>query len=79
MGASTLPRNHVLIGDALTRLRQLPNSSVDLVLTSPPYFRLRDYQVDGQLGLEGHVDAWVEGLRAAVAEMARVLTPTGSL
>ena len=71
-------RNQVLVGDALNELRRLPASSVDMVLTSPPYFRLRDYQVDGQLGLEGHVNQWVSSLRAAAREVQRVLLPTGS-
>ena len=39
------PRNAVLIGDALTRLRDLPDESIDCVITSPPYFGLRDYGV----------------------------------
>lgn len=73
------PRNFILIGDALARLRQLPDASVDCVVTSPPYFRLRDYQVDGQLGLEPSVDNWVDGLVQVCHEVARVLVPTGSL
>ena len=73
------PRNHLLVGDALKQLRRLPDASVDQVLTSPPYFRLRDYGVAGQLGLEPHVDAWVERLRQVAAELQRVLVPTGSL
>lgn len=68
----------VIVGDAATELRRLPSESVDMVLTSPPYFRLRDYQVTGQLGLEPHVDQWVDHLRTVSAEIARVLTPTGS-
>jgi DNA modification methylase len=68
----------VLIGDALTELRRLPAVSVDVVVTSPPYFRLRDYQVGGQLGLERHVDQWVRSLRAVAREVQRVLVPTGS-
>jgi site-specific DNA-methyltransferase (adenine-specific) len=75
----TLPRNRVIVGDAGEQLRRLPGDSVDMVLTSPPYFRLRDYQVDGQLGLEGHVDQWVSELRTVAEEMRRVLTPTGTL
>jgi DNA modification methylase len=59
-------------------LAELPDGLADLVLTSPPYFRLRDYQVRGQLGLEAHVDQWVGKLRAAAHEAARVLVPTGS-
>jgi site-specific DNA-methyltransferase (adenine-specific) len=76
---SRLLRNQVLVGDAAERLREIPDSSVDMVLTSPPYFRLRNYEVDGQLGLGGHVDAWVDGLRTVANECARVLVPTGSL
>jgi DNA modification methylase len=39
----TTPRNTILIGDSLEQLRRLPDSSVDCVITSPPYFLLRDY------------------------------------
>jgi DNA modification methylase len=74
----TALRNVVLIGDAAERLRQVPSGSVDQVVTSPPYFRLRDYQVKGQIGLEGHVEEWVARLRPVMAEVVRVLTPTGS-
>ncbi len=72
-------RNLVVIGDALTELRRLPGDSVDLVLTSPPYFLLRNYQVSGQLGLETHVDQWVANLHAVSRELQRVMVPTGSL
>jgi site-specific DNA-methyltransferase (adenine-specific) len=71
-------RNAILLGDALDRLRELPDSSIDVVLTSPPYFRLRDYAADGQLGLEPHVDEWVDRLVEISAEIHRVLVPTGT-
>jgi len=74
-----LPRQVVLVGDALEQLRRLPSASVDCCVTSPPYFRLRDYGVTGQLGLEDHVDAWVAHLLVVLDEVARVLKPTGSL
>ncbi|MFL6136717.1 MAG: DNA-methyltransferase [Frankiaceae bacterium] len=76
---SGAPRNTILIGDALTRLRALPTASVDCVVTSPPYYQLRDYGVTGQLGLEANVDDWAEALRLVLAEVGRVLAPTGSL
>jgi site-specific DNA-methyltransferase (adenine-specific) len=76
---SALPRNQVLVGDALEQMRALPDASVDTIITSPPYFRLRDYAADGQLGLEAHVDQWVDALVAVATEAARVLVPTGSL
>ena len=72
-------RNVVLVGDALERLRQLPDEYVDTVVTSPPYFNLRDYHVAGQLGQEGHVDEWVTALVAVGRECRRVLAPYGSL
>jgi DNA modification methylase len=73
------PRNAVLIGDALDRLRELPAESVDSVITSPPYFGLRDYGVSGQLGQESEVEEWAENVRAVCRELYRVLAPHGSL
>jgi site-specific DNA-methyltransferase (adenine-specific) len=72
-------RNRLIVGDALTELRRLPDASVDMVLTSPPYFRLRDYQVVGQLGVENAVATWTNNLRAVARQLQRVLLPTGSL
>ncbi len=46
-----IPRNVVLVGDVRKRLGELPDASVDCVITSPPYFQLRDYGVSGQIGL----------------------------
>lgn len=75
---TALRRNRIIVGDALAKLLRLPDASVDCVITSPPYFSLRDYGADGQLGLEPHVDQWVEQLAAISAQVARVLVPTGS-
>lgn len=71
--------NRILVGDAREQLRKLPARFVDCVVTSPPYFRLRNYQHTGQLGLEEHVELWVNDLRAVLAEVGRVLVPTGSV
>ncbi len=73
------PRNRILLGDAVERVRALPAGSVDSVVTSPPYFRLRNYGVGGQLGLEGNVDEWVGGLHMLLRELRRVLVPTGTV
>jgi DNA modification methylase len=72
------PRNAVLVGDALTRLRELPAECIDTVITSPPYYGLRDYGVGGQLGQEPDVDAWVDNLHAVCRELHRVLAPHGA-
>jgi DNA modification methylase len=74
-----VPRNQILIGDARQRLRELPNASVDCVITSPPYFGLRNYGMAAQLGLEPNVEAWVGNLRDVCRQLARILKPTGSL
>ncbi len=73
------PRNTILVGDATARLAKLEDTSIDCVITSPPYFRLRDYQHTGQLGLEATVEAWVDGLRPVMRQIARVLVPTGTV
>lgn len=73
------PRNRVLVGDATKMLARLPASSVDCAITSPPYFNLRDYGSETQIGLEDHVDDWVRALVPVMGEIARVLKPTGSV
>ena len=73
------PRNTILIGDATEKLRSLSAASIDCVVTSPPYYLLRDYHVVEQLGLEDTVEEWVRRMRAVMAEVARVLVPTGSV
>lgn len=45
-------KNKILQGDALEVLKTMPSESVDCVVTSPPYYSLRDYNVVGQIGLE---------------------------
>jgi DNA modification methylase len=66
-------------GDALDRLRALPDGSVDCCVTSPPYFGLRDYGEHGQYGLEASPAEYVETMRAVFAEMRRVLADDGTL
>jgi site-specific DNA-methyltransferase (adenine-specific) len=76
---SALVRNRVLVGDVRKRLADLPGDSVDCVITSPPYYQLRDYGVTDQIGLEPTVQGWVDELRLVLAGLVRVLKATGSL
>jgi DNA modification methylase len=69
----------IVEGDARERLRELPERSVQACITSPPYFGLRDYGVDGQIGLEDRVDAYVDALVAVFGEVRRVLRDDGML
>ena len=66
-------------GDALDVLREMADESVNCIVTSPPYFGLRDYGVDGQYGLESTPAAYVETMRKVFAEARRVLTKDGTL
>ena len=72
-------RNRILCGDVRDRLADLPEASIDCVITSPPYFQLRDYGIDGQLGLEPTINGWVSELRVALSGLTRTLKPTGSM
>lgn len=60
-------------------LRRLPADSINCVITSPPYYWLRDYGVSGQIGLEGTVDGYVQAISGVMDEVKRVLTPDGVL
>ncbi len=68
----------ILVGDALARLRELPGESVHCCVTSPPYFGLRDYGVEGQIGLEATPAAYVERLVEVFREVRRVLRRDGT-
>lgn len=68
----------LLLGDSLDVLRALPDASVDCCVTSPPYYGLRDYGVDGQYGLEATPAEYVEVMRAVFAEVRRVLVSDGT-
>lgn len=70
---------HVRIGDAIEQLRELESDSVDCVVTSPPYFQLRDYGVVGQLGLESRPELYVEQIARVFEQVHRVLKPSGTV
>ncbi len=71
--------NKVYHTDALTLLKAMDSESVNCVVTSPPYFGLRDYGADGQIGLEPTPREYVEALRKVFAECRRVLRNDGTL
>lgn len=69
----------LLTGDALDKLKSLPDNSVDCCVTSPPYYGLRDYGTDKQIGLETSVQEYIDKLVAVFNEVRRVLKKDGTL
>ena len=69
----------IINADVLDGLAQLPDDSVQCCVTSPPYWGLRDYGVDGQIGLEPTPGEFIERLVAVFREVRRVLKPDGTL
>ena len=67
----------ILVGDVLQRLADIPDNSVQCCVTSPPYWGLRDYGNDGQLGLEATPEAYVENMVSVFREVRRVLAEDG--
>ena len=72
-------RNTVINGDCLEVLKTLPDNCIDCCVTSPPYWGLRDYGVEGQLGLENTIDDYVANMVVVFAEVKRALKPGGTL
>lgn len=69
----------ILLGDCLQSMKKLPDQSVNCCVTSPPYFGLRDYGVDGQIGLEDTHQEFIQKLVAVFREVRRVLRDDGTI
>jgi hypothetical protein len=74
-----MPDWKIIEGDCRDVLRSLPASSVHTVVTSPPYFGLRDYGTEGQIGLEPTPDEFVTALVDVFREVRRVLRDDGTV
>ena len=59
-------RDQILCGDAYEQLRQLPDDLVDTIVTSPPYYRQRDYQSPQQIGQEASLAHFLKGIEVVV-------------
>jgi len=69
----------IIEGDCRDVLKELPDQSVNCIVTSPPYFGLRDYGVENQMGLEANPQQYVDGLVSVLREARRVLRDDGTL
>ena len=74
----SLPTCDIRVGDCLDLLRQMPSESVQMCVTSPPYWGLRDYGVEGQMGLEKTPEEFVRAMTVVFEEVRRVLKPDGT-
>lgn len=70
--------NTILCGDAFEELKKLPDESVNCIITSPPYYGLRDYKSDGQIGKESTVEEYLNKLVRVFNEAKRVLKSDGT-
>ena len=75
----TMELDTILCGDSLNMLKALPESSVHCCVTSPPYYGLRDYGMDAQIGREATPEEYISRLTAVFREVRRVLRPDGTL
>ena len=73
-----LESNIIINGDALSVLKKLPEESIHSCVTSPPYYALRDYGLDAQIGREDTPEEYVERLAAVFHELKRVLRSDGT-
>ena len=69
----------IKIGNALDKLKEIDDETVDSVITSPPYFGLRDYNIDTQIGLEQTPEEYIQNLVNVFREVKRVLKPMGTV
>lgn len=74
-----MERNIIYNCDCLEGLKQLPDNSIDCCVTSPPYYGLRDYGADGQIGLEETPEEYIDRLTQVFCEVLRVIKPEGTL
>lgn len=72
-------RNRIINGSAEEELKKIPDNLVNCIITSPPYWGLRDYEADGQIGLEESLDEYIERLLLITGELKRVLREDGIL
>lgn len=72
-------KNTIIQGDTLNILKEFPDESVDMIITSPPYWNLRDYGEDKQLGLEYTTKEYIDSLYTIFDESKRVLNNEGTL
>lgn len=75
---TTIPIDSILTGDSYAVLKTLLDNSIHCCVTSPPYYALRDYEAEGQIGREATPEEYIERLVEVFSEVRRVLRPDGT-
>lgn len=78
-GKKMVRKSQIIIGDALDVLRKMPDCYIDCCVTSPPYYGLRNYGMDGQIGLESSPEEYIDRLIGIFREVRRVMKDDGTL
>jgi site-specific DNA-methyltransferase (adenine-specific)/site-specific DNA-methyltransferase (cytosine-N4-specific) len=79
VAGKTVNRCEILVGDAREILREMPEGHFDCVVTSPPYWGLRDYGIEGQIGAETSVEVYIADLVRLFRDVRRTLADDGTL
>jgi site-specific DNA-methyltransferase (adenine-specific)/site-specific DNA-methyltransferase (cytosine-N4-specific) len=74
-----VPSCNVMVGDCLSLLSETPDQTFNCCVTSPPYWGLRDYGIDGQIGAEPTIEAYIESLVKVFRQVRRTLRDDGTL
>lgn len=74
----TIIENTILQGNSLEKLKEIPDNFVDCIITSPPYFALRDYKHEQQIGQEKTINEYIDNLQSIFKECKRILKKTGT-
>src|SRR3990167_11105138 len=74
-----LELNKIYQGDCLEILKDFTNETIDCVVTSPPYWAVRDYGVENQIGLEEHPQEYINKIIDVMKELKRLIKPTGTI
>ena len=68
----------ILHGDVLEKFKEIPDESIDTIITSPPYYKLRTYEADGEIGQEDSIHDYIDNLMAVMTECKRALKQAGT-
>ncbi|MGC8567572.1 MAG: DNA methyltransferase [Caldisphaera sp.] len=73
-----IPIDKLICGDSTSILKQFPDNSINLIITSPPYFRQREY-AGGEIGAEHNINSYLDAILEVFHECVRIIKEDGSI